>query len=100
MNRRFFLKSSSAMLVTGALLGELASVSSLPAALSRPAKSKNDLLRHRFGLNYVPSRNWYFIYNDWNISAIARDFDRIVELGADHLRVMLVWPWFQPNPDR
>ena len=49
-------------------------------------------------MNYVPSRNWYFCYNDWDASAIARDFDRIAELGADHLRVMVIWPWFQPNP--
>jgi endo-1,4-beta-mannosidase len=57
------------------------------------------LLLHRFGVNYVPSQNWYFCYNDWHASAIARDFDRIAEIGADHIRVMLVWPWFQPNPN-
>ena len=55
-------------------------------------------LRHRFGVNYVPSRNWYYCYNDWDAGAIARDFDRIAEIGADHLRVMVIWPWFQPNP--
>ncbi len=55
-------------------------------------------MRHRFGVNYVPSRNWYYCWNDWDASAIARDFDRIFELGADHIRVMLVWPYFQPNP--
>ena len=44
-------------------------------------------------------QNWYFCYNDWHASAIARDLDRIAEIGADHIRVMLVWPWFQPNPN-
>lgn len=53
---------------------------------------------HRFGVNYVPSRNWYFCWNDWQADAIARDFDAVAEVGADHLRVMPVWPWFQPNP--
>ena len=57
-----------------------------------------DLLLHRFGVNYVPSQSWYFCYNDWNPSRIARDFDRIADVGADHMRIMLVWPWFQPNP--
>ena len=62
------------------------------------AASEDRFLRHRFGVNYVPSRNWYYCYNDWDASAIARDFDRIAEIGADHMRVMVIWPWFQPNP--
>ncbi len=53
---------------------------------------------HRFGVNYVPSGSWYYCWNDWRPSAIARDFDAIAELGADHIRIMIVWPWFQPNP--
>lgn len=52
----------------------------------------------RFGLNYVPSRRWYYCWNDWERDAIARDFDAIAALGVDHLRVQLIWPWFQPNP--
>ncbi len=54
--------------------------------------------QHRFGLNYVPSKRWYYCWNDWDRSEIAADFDAIAALGVDHLRVMLVWPWFQPNP--
>lgn len=93
MNRRDFLQSSSATLVAGTLLAEGLEAKAAPAA----AADANGLLRHRFGVDYVPSRNWYFCYNDWDASAIARDFDRIVEIGADHLRVMVIWPWFQPN---
>ena len=52
----------------------------------------------RFGLNYVPSKRWYYCWNDWNASEIAEDFDAIAALGVDHLRVQLIWPWFQPNP--
>jgi endo-1,4-beta-mannosidase len=57
-----------------------------------------DLNRHRFGVNYTPSRNWWFCWNDWDAGPIARDLDAIAGLGADHLRIMLVWPFFQPNP--
>jgi endo-1,4-beta-mannosidase len=56
------------------------------------------LLRHRFGVNYVPSRNWYYCFNNWNADDIFRDFEAIAGLGADHIRMMLIWPWFQPNP--
>jgi len=52
----------------------------------------------RFGLNYVPSDGWYYSWNDWKPACIARDFDAIAVLGVDHLRVMTIWPWFQPNP--
>lgn len=57
-----------------------------------------DLAKHRFGVNYTPSRNWWFCWNDWDLSPIQRDLDAIAALGADHLRIMLVWPFFQPNP--
>ncbi len=56
------------------------------------------LLHHRFGVNYVPSRNWYYCYNDWDGDSICRDLDAVAALGADHVRIMLIWPWFQPNP--
>jgi hypothetical protein len=87
MNRREFLERSSTVLAAGVIPGVV------------EGKAADDrLLRHRFGVNYVPSRNWYYCYNDWQPAAIARDFDRIAEIGADHLRIMVIWPWFQPNP--
>ena len=99
MNRRQFLQSSSTALAVGTVLTDWVGQSTAaPAAASPPGANADRLLRHRFGVNYVPSRNWYFCYNDWDASAIARDFDRIAEIGADHLRVMVIWPWFQPNP--
>jgi endo-1,4-beta-mannosidase len=52
----------------------------------------------RFGLNYVPSKNWWYCWNDWQRDQIAADLDAIAALGADHVRVMALWPWFQPNP--
>lgn len=59
---------------------------------------RDQLLRHRFGVNYIPTPIWQFYWNDWSGSNIARDFDSIASLGADHIRMMLIWPWFQPNP--
>jgi endo-1,4-beta-mannosidase len=57
-----------------------------------------DLERHRFGVNYTPSRNWWFCWNDWDADSVKCDLDAIAALGADHLRILLVWPYFQPNP--
>jgi endo-1,4-beta-mannosidase len=91
MNRREFIESSSVALAAGAALGRL-------PGIALGAATDDRLMRHRFGVNYVPSRDWYFCWNDWNADDIARDFDRIAEIGADHLRIMLIWPWFQPNP--
>ncbi len=71
-----------------------ASVAAGPA--TRP--STNPLLRHRFGVNYTPSQRWWFCWNDFDESAVARDLDAVADLGLDHLRIMLIWPWFQPNP--
>ncbi len=96
MNRRSFLARSAA--VAGVIATErnaLASTLAQPAAAQAPAL---DLTRHRFGVNYTPSRNWWFCWNDWQADPIRRDLDAIAALGADHLRIMLVWPFFQPNP--
>jgi endo-1,4-beta-mannosidase len=53
---------------------------------------------HRFGVNYTPSHNWWFCWNDWDADPIRRDLDAIASLAADHLRLLLIWPYFQPNP--
>jgi endo-1,4-beta-mannosidase len=87
MDRRQFLASgaSAALIATQALAGT-------------PSGLRNAVNRHRFGINYTPSHNWWFCWNDWNPDPIRRDLDSIVALGADHLRLMLIWPYFQPNP--
>jgi hypothetical protein len=48
-------------------------------------------------VNYTPSHSWWFCWNDWNIDPIKQDLDAIAGLGADHLRIFLIWPFFQPN---
>lgn len=52
----------------------------------------------RIGLNYTPSRQWYYCWNDWDLDSIREDLHAIAALGADHIRVQLIWPYFQPNP--
>jgi hypothetical protein len=68
------------------------------ATLALETNQPSLLLRHRFGVNYVPSRNWYYCYNDWDRDSICHDLDAVAALGADHVRIMVIWPWFQPNP--
>jgi endo-1,4-beta-mannosidase len=74
------------------------SVARAIASAQAPSSSGLDLTRHRFGVNYTPSHKWWFCWNDWNPDPIRRDLDAIAELGADHLRILLIWPFFQPNP--
>lgn len=67
------------------------------AAGDAPKLIRFDPLRHRFGVNFTPSRSWWFCWNDWSPDPIKRDLDAISTLEADHLRILLVWPFFQPN---
>ena len=92
MERRKFLTGTAAATVL-AMSGD-----PIHAFTSQTDHGGLDLNRHRFGVNYTPSRNWWFCWNDWDAGSIARDLDAIARLGADHLRIMLVWPFFQPNP--
>jgi endo-1,4-beta-mannosidase len=89
MDRRRFLAASAAVSLASTLPSSLAGQSIAPGGA--------DLSRHRFGVNYTPSRNWWFCWNDWDASSIERDLDAIAGLGADHLRLLLIWPYFQPN---
>jgi len=95
MNRRSFIATSAAAAATIAAPSSIAQ--SITAAPSSGAQSL-DLTRHRFGVNYTPSHNWWFCWNDWNPDPIHRDIDAIAALGADHMRILLIWPFFQPNP--
>ena len=76
--RREFIKTSATVLSAGALLNGL-----WGNALGE--NSDDRLMRHRFGLNYVPSKNWYYCWNDWKPDDIARDFDSIAAIGADQI---------------
>lgn len=51
----------------------------------------------RFGVNHTPSRHWFHAWHDFDPDAARRDLDAIAALGLDHVRVMCLWPLFQPN---
>lgn len=90
--RRDFLRLSS-MAAGVAMAGLHAAPQAAPLA-----RANKSVLHHRFGLNYVPSKNWYYCYNDWSLAHIRADMERMASLGIDHLRVMVVWPYFQTTP--
>ncbi len=108
MNRRRFISSSLRAAAMGSLAARSSAladrVMSLGAASFAdsyavpPLRRELDLNRHRFGVNYTPSKNWWFCWNEWDADSIKRDLDGIASLGADHLRILLIWPYFQPNP--
>jgi len=51
----------------------------------------------RFGLNYVPRKNWWYTWQDWDERSISEDFRAVADLGMDHIRIQCLWPIFQPG---
>ncbi len=105
MNRRNFISSVMGAAVAQSLAARASVVpnqlnlGAMEIAGSRTVQSRTLVLdRHRFGVNYTPSKNWWFCWNEWDPDPIKRDLDAIAALGADHLRILLIWPYFQPNP--
>lgn len=97
IDRRTFLASGSGAALTAAS-GLARNPDPVNASTGgRLGGERLRLDRHRFGVNYTPSHNWWFCWNDWNRNPIRQDLDRISSLGADHLRILLIWPYFQPN---
>ncbi|MCQ8192628.1 glycoside hydrolase 5 family protein [Streptomyces rugosispiralis] len=66
--------------------------SAIEAVFPRPAGTP------RFGVNYVPSRGWWYSWLDWEPSAMAADLRAVADLGMDHIRIHCLWPVFQANP--
>ena len=104
MNRRDFISHAVGAVVAGAIPARASAITAgLGAARADDSHSVQRawslaLDRHRFGVNYTPSKNWWFCWNEWDADPIRRDLDAIAALGADHLRILLIWPYFQPNP--
>jgi hypothetical protein len=78
----------------GRFLAAAAGTLTLPAIA--PSTQRHSR-RVRFGVNYVPSEHWWYSWLDWNSDSISRDLDNIAALGVDHIRIQLLWPYFQPN---
>ncbi|MFE0492751.1 glycosyl hydrolase [Streptomyces griseoaurantiacus] len=51
----------------------------------------------RFGVNYTPSEGWFHHWLDFDLDSVRADLDSVAALGADHVRVFPLWPYFQPN---
>ena len=51
----------------------------------------------RFGVNYVPSKNWAYSWVDWDSQSIKNDLQAIASLGMDHIRIHCIWSIIQPN---
>ncbi len=69
----------------------------LASASGPPAPKRKHRRRVRFGVNYVPSKNWWYTWGDWDRDSIRHDLDDVAALGVDHIRIQLLWPYFQPN---
>jgi endo-1,4-beta-mannosidase len=85
--RRDFLKTAA-----GASAASLIQLPFSSAAAQPPVATKL-----RFGTNYVPRKNWWYCWLDWDQAAIAADMAAIAGLGLDHIRIQCLWPFFQPG---
>jgi hypothetical protein len=86
-------------LIKAGLGGALAAFVPRPGALSAstPIGAVPTGRRIRFGLNYVPRRNWWYCWSDWDAKSIREDFLAIADLGMDHIRIQCLWSFFQPG---
>jgi hypothetical protein len=106
MNRRDFISTAMSTVVAGSVRSQASAVlnglgqgvAGMASLQSVQPKRSLALDRHRFGVNYTPAKTWWFCWNDWDGDAIKHDLDAIAARGADHLRILLIWPYFQPNP--
>jgi len=83
--------------VTTSMLASAATLSAgtpLRAAATIPTAAKSGL---RFGANYVPRKNWWYCWLDWDQQAVVEDLSVIAGLGLDHIRIQCLWPFFQPG---
>jgi endo-1,4-beta-mannosidase len=85
LSRRQFVKTAAA--------------SSVASLLPRPLWSAQGAWNRklRFGVNYVPRKNWWYCWLDWDLQAIEEDLQAIASLGMDHIRIQCLWPFFQPG---
>ena len=71
MNRRQFVTGGAgaalaASWMPGRSFAREALAEANPATMGSQ-KLHGSVSRHRFGVNYTPSHNWWFCWNDWNV---------------------------------
>ena len=49
----------------------------------------------RFGANYIPSKNWLHSWINWDEKSVEEDLLACKEIGIDHIRAHVIWPYFQ-----
>lgn len=93
------MRVSRRKFVTDSVLGGLAAAAALhtPATRAVAAAPPEEGSRLRFGANYVPRRNWWYCWQDWDQQAVREDLSGVAELGLDHIRIQCLWPIFQPG---
>jgi hypothetical protein len=101
IDRRKFLGGAAAAAVTASATaagaGPASAETVASTASTAPQQAKHRDRRVRLGLNYTPSRSWWYSWDDWNTPSIDADLADIEALGMDHIRIMGMWPQLQPN---
>jgi endo-1,4-beta-mannosidase len=87
LSRRKFLRS----------VASVSAASLIPLPFAAPAGAVAPPRKLRFGVNYVPRKNWWYCWLDWDQQAIVDDLSAIAGLGMDHIRIQCLWPFFQPG---
>ena len=80
------------------LTGAVATALAAGTATAAPALASPPRRAFRLGVNYTPSTRWFHVWEDWREEDLRRDLDDIAALGLDHIRIMLLWSAFQPEP--
>lgn len=96
IDRRKFLGSAAAAAVATAGVTAAGAGPASASTAAAPSAHHPDR-RVRLGLNYTPSRSWWYTWSDWDASSIEADLADIQNLGMDHIRIMGLWPELQPN---
>ncbi|RKY64029.1 MAG: hypothetical protein DRQ08_08480 [Candidatus Latescibacterota bacterium] len=52
------------------------------------------------GVNYLPSKHDCRMWREWDPQEIERDFRNMGRLGINTVRIILLWPDFEPEPGR
>ncbi|RJQ70150.1 hypothetical protein D5S17_29550 [Pseudonocardiaceae bacterium YIM PH 21723] len=82
------------------LIGASLAAVALAGTMTGPAHAapRPNARRVRLGVNYTPSTRWFHMWQDFREDDLRRDLDDIAVLGLDHIRLMLLWSEFQPEP--
>jgi endo-1,4-beta-mannosidase len=52
------------------------------------------------GANYIPSKGWLQILDNWNAKAVEQDMDSLHGIGVDFIRFMPLWYLTQPEKNK